>query len=311
MTTAIATKYKPVAIVPESEEHWLQLRTPDITSTEIPALFGISPYLTRFELWHRKKEQLTVRLEQNERMKWGNRLEDAIARGLAEDNGWDIRRIRRYMRIPELRIGSSFDFEIVRQDSLLEIKNVDGLAFKEGWLVEDGEVEAPPHIELQVQHQLTVSQKGAARIGALIGGNYPLLLERKLNPDIRDAIYKESALFWQSIAAGEAPDPDFRRDADFIASLYSSATAGKVLDLSKDLEFRGLAQRYKEAADREKTAEADKKAIKAQMLMKMGDAERVLIDGFSLSAGIVKGGPVSFQREDFRNFRLTKKQESA
>lgn len=306
MTTALAT-YKPLAIVPDDEEHWLQLRAPDITSTEVGALLGISPYMTKFELWHRKHDQLVVRLEQNERMKWGTRLEDAIAKGLADDHGWKIRRIRRYMRIPELKVGSSFDFEIVGEDSLLEIKNVDGLAFKEGWLVDGDHIEAPPHIEIQVQHQLLVSQKARARIGALIGGNSHEILERTPNTAVLEAITRETKLFWDSVAAGEPPSPDFKRDADFIASLYSSATAGKVIDLQRDLEFRSLGERYAEAKERAKEAEEGASALKAQMLMQIGDAEKVLGDGFSISAGVVAGGPVSYERKAYRNFRLTKK----
>lgn len=305
--TSNLTTYKPIAIVPENEEHWLQLRAPDITSTEIAALFGINPYMTKFELWHRKREQLVVRIEQNERMKWGTRLEDAIARGIGEDQGWKIRRVNRYMRIAELRIGSSFDFEIVGQDSLLEIKNVDGLAFRDGWLVDGDNIEAPPHIEMQVQHQLAVSQKSQARIGALIGGNSPVILERKVDTAIVEAIYRESKLFWDSIAAGEAPNPDFAQDAEFIASLYSSSIAGKVMDLQNDAAFTGLANQYVEAQKNAKEADEAKDAVKAQMLMRFGDAEKVIGAGFSISAGVVAGGQVAYERKPYRNFRLTVK----
>ncbi len=66
-------------INPDNEQHWLECRTKDITSTEIAALFGISPYITEFELWHRKKSGVVVKFEENERMEWGTALQDAIA----------------------------------------------------------------------------------------------------------------------------------------------------------------------------------------------------------------------------------------
>src|SRR3990167_5628915 len=101
-----------IIIKPTSEADWLSLRTLDITSTEISALFGCSPYSTAFELWHRKKSGVIVQLKENERMFWGTKLQDAIAAGIAEEQGWAIRRMNEYIRNAELRIGSSFDFAI-------------------------------------------------------------------------------------------------------------------------------------------------------------------------------------------------------
>jgi hypothetical protein len=74
-------------ITPDSQDHWLQLRTQDVTSTESAALFGMSPYVTQFELWHRKKSGEQPEFKTNERMRWGNRLEAAIAHGIAEERG--------------------------------------------------------------------------------------------------------------------------------------------------------------------------------------------------------------------------------
>ena len=96
------------SIISNNEQEWLALRLEDITSTEVSALFNLSPYQTEFELWHRKKNKEIVTIEANQRMKWGTRLQDSIARGIAEDNGWNVRRMDEYVRIPELRIGSSF-----------------------------------------------------------------------------------------------------------------------------------------------------------------------------------------------------------
>src|SRR5687768_166765 len=99
-------------IEPKNEQHWRELRSQDITSTEVSALFGVSPYTTLFELWHRKRDRTVVDFESTERMKWGNRLQDAVATGIAEDQKWRIRRMTEYMRDPLLKMGASFDFAI-------------------------------------------------------------------------------------------------------------------------------------------------------------------------------------------------------
>src|ERR1700690_947728 len=139
-------------ITPRDETHWHELRSKVITSTEVAALFGISPWMTLFELWHRKKNQTIVQIEPNTRMVWGNRLESAIANGVAEDYKLTIRPMKEFIQIPSWRLGASFDYAI-DPDGGMEVKNVDGLAYKDGWLIQGDMIEAPPHIEIQGQTQ--------------------------------------------------------------------------------------------------------------------------------------------------------------
>lgn len=290
----------------ENKDQWLNLRSHDVTSTEVAALFGCSPYLTEFELWHRKRDPQVVEIKENERMKWGNRLEDTIANGIAEDNEWEIGPFKDYMRIPHLRMGSSFDYVIKERDHLLEIKNVDGLVFAKEW-ISDGEknIEAPPHIELQVQHQLAVCGMEKAYIGALVGGNKVILIERSPQKEIIDAIQTKVSQFWASIDAGNEPNPIMERDAEFITKLYSFATPGKVVESYGNETFNIPASRYKEIAEQEKTLSVEKKAIKAEMLTMVGDAEKVLGDGFTVSASMIGPAQVSYERKGYRNFKVS------
>jgi predicted phage-related endonuclease len=69
------------------KEAWLQQRTQDVTSTEVSALYDLSPYLSEFELFHQKRDQEIVRIEENERMTWGKRLENVHCAGRSRDNG--------------------------------------------------------------------------------------------------------------------------------------------------------------------------------------------------------------------------------
>ena len=73
----------------KSEAEWLAAREKDITSTEAAALFGAGAYVkTPYELYHLKAGTFPApEFEGNDRTRWGNRLEDAIARGIAEDLG--------------------------------------------------------------------------------------------------------------------------------------------------------------------------------------------------------------------------------
>ena len=91
-----------------SEAQWLDLRREDITSTMVPALFGLSPYTTRFELYHAKASGIEVPFKSNERVEKGKRMEAAIAHEAALQEGWtDLKPLDDYIRIPGRRAGSS------------------------------------------------------------------------------------------------------------------------------------------------------------------------------------------------------------
>lgn len=292
--------------IPRDRAHWLELRKKNLNSTDIAVLFGLSPYMTYFELWHRMHKQMEDDFQDNERSVWGSRLQDAIAQGIAADEKWSVSPAIEYISLPAQRIGSSFDWWI-GQDGILEIKNVDSLIFKEGWLVdEDKNIEAPPHIELQVQHQLLVSGRSFVRIAAFIGGNKVVLLERKPDQAVADVILGRSAAFWSSIDRGEEPTPDFEKDSVFIAKrLYNQAIPGKVMDASESIEFFNLASEYEKKRQTAKEAEQAKDILKAKILMLAGTCEKVLGNGFYANTNVT--APVlveAFERKGSRQMRL-------
>lgn len=310
------------SILPKNEEHWLELRKPNINSTESPALFNCSPYLTKFELWHTKKKNLPSNFEANERTEWGLFLQDGIAAKFAKDNNWKIARNLHYIQIPKFRLGSSFDctiqiliprdddknhFDI--ENGLGEVKNVDGLAFKQGWIVEDDYIEAPAHIEIQAQHQMLVSGLKFNYILALIGGNRGIALRREPNEKIFNAIIKESELFWKSIEENNPPQPS-EVDSDFICSLYNNAT-GETMDARGNQTISALASYYKSCQKEESDAEKRKKAAKAKLLPLIGTASKVLVDGgYSISAGMIDETEVeAYTRKKYRRFSVNGKGE--
>jgi putative phage-type endonuclease len=291
-----------ITLTPKDKTDWLSMRAKDATSTDIAALFNLSPYATIFETWHRKKDGTIITIEENERMAWGNRLEAAIAHGVAEDNNWIVSPMKNYMRLPAHRIGSSFDFSI-GDDGILEIKNVDSLAYKNSWIEnDDGTIEAPHHIELQVQTQLLVSGRKYAYIAALVGGNTVKLIYRDADFGIHAAILKKAKEFWESIDKNEEPRPDFERDFETIKSLYNQAAHGKIINA--DQRITELSEEYRVWSDQSKKINTKLEAIKGELLTLIGDSEKVIGSNFTISAGIVAESQVSYTRKSYRNLRL-------
>ncbi len=314
---------------PQSESEWLQLRVFDVTSTESPALFGLSPWMTAFELWHQKKAAQVVQIDENERMSWGKALEQSIAKMVSKRYGVKIRRLSAYMRCENVRMGASFDYEIVGAEAgevddtvlqnlytehgpgVLEIKNVDRSVFAANWNT-NGEPAAPDHIEIQVQHQLQVIERPWSCIAALVGGNRMHLIPRMRDREVGTAIVAKVVKFWESIESNHAPDPTLPQDAEFIGKLCGYAETGKLLDKRGDHRLAELAYKYNTAVASAKYADDEKKSAKAELLLAIGDAEKVMLDGFKISAGMRAPAEVkAYIRPGYRDFRVTKIEEKS
>lgn len=311
-----------VSIQHADRESWLESRTRDITSTECACLFGFSPYgVSYFDLWHAKKSGDRREIVEDQRMKRGKQLERAIAEMYDSDMyagaGYDDAKTVNvvpfplYIRLQSNRIGSSFDF--VANDRhgtplhLVECKNVDLFAFKNGWTVTDDFVEAPPYIEFQVQHQMLVSGIDRAVIVALVGGNDLRVIEREADPVIHREILARAAKFWASIDANEPPDPVFPGDAESVIRLRSYAEPGRLLDLRDDPAAVALFDRLARAKAAVSAAEDEEMTAKALLLERIGDAEKALFPGGTVSAGMVAPCSYTVNRAGYRNVRLNLK----
>jgi predicted phage-related endonuclease len=317
---------------PKTEAEWLALRHQYISSTESAPLFGLGSYQTPYELGISKQaKEPPASLDSNERVRWGKRLQEAIAKGISEEYGVRVRRVTGYAVHPECRLGASFDYEIVGitkgedgqelkvEDPMLqqmyrdlgpgvlEIKNVDRLIFKREWKKEDGELEAPPQFEIQVQHQLEAIQTRTwAAIGVLVGGNEAILVLRERDEDFGAAIRAKVDAFWADLAQGKLPPITLPQDVEIIRRIYLSSSAGKVYDGSADEELKQLCTHYNETAALAKMYEESRKTLGAKILMKIGDAERATAAGFSIAAGTVPETWVErYLRKAYRNVRVT------
>ena len=331
-------------ILPTDKQHWHALRAQDLTSTDIAALFGLSPYATAIDVWHNKRDGVTASIADNERMKWGRRLERVVAEGIAEDQGWAARPLKEYGRLPIHRLGSSFDFRVMlgsvyanpkpishggvsecwvgacdsKDDAIFEIKTVDALAYRNGWTVKDDFIEAPAHIELQLQHQLLVSGLRTGYIGALIGGNRVELLRREADDAVHAAILQRAGDFWRSIEAGTPPPVVTADDARAYIRRQDHAEPGKLLDWRGFDSLPAILDQYLQAKRAAKEAEDAADVLKAELLGHIGDAERVMFDGGTISCGYTAGSPSTTitadmvgttigARAGYRQFRVNSK----
>lgn len=293
------------AIAVQDREHWHDLRGQNIGASEVAALFDESPYLTAFELWHQKAGNLPrVDLDDNERVQAGNHMEPAIAAWTAEKTGWRIQKVRRYLTHPIIQgMGASLDYEIIghpRGPGVLEIKNVDGLVYRE-W--EGGE--PPIHMLLQVQHQMAVSGRRWGAVAACIGGNRLEIFQYERREPTVALIEQKVADFWDSVRSGRAPTPDFSKDAEAIIAMHQAVSGDRVVDLAGNNHATVLMAEYRMAGDAEKVAAERKKAAKAELLTIMGDASAAICGDYKISAKMIGPSMVeAYERKPYRDFRI-------
>jgi predicted phage-related endonuclease len=274
-----------------SPEEWLSLRGKDITSTASSALFGLSPYQTEFEVYHLHRNQIKPEFKVTDRMEKGNRLEAAIANEVALQEGWtDLKPFKVYMRIPGERIGSSFDFEAIDKDGnplLVEIKAVDYFRYKDTWT----EDEAPPHIEIQCQHELLVADRFPRVAIVACTGIYDYrVIYRDRDIAMGEAIRKRVAKFWHDVADGNEPAVNYERDAEVIKAMFPNLRPEPV-DMTDDDVLERVLARYELAAMQEREFAKAKDAAKAEIHHRLGNAAVAFTERYKVTAGKTKDTP--------------------
>ena len=319
-------------LYPKDKTEWLKLRHDLVCSTEISALFGMNPYMTALELAIAKKEPDPSTFEASERLEWGLVLQRAIATQIARKYGVKVKALNGFGKSSICRMGASFDYQIVGEDDttvedeglrimyrehgpgVLEIKNVDGLIFKNQWHETDGVLEAPPHIEIQIQAQLNCIGWKWGAFGVLIGGNRLELLIRKYDDAAGLAMNKKVIIFWNDLAAGKMPPVELPADAGIIKQLYAYAEPEKVVDLQADADFAALCKEVADANLAIKIATEAKETAQAKIILAMGDAEKALAAGYSVSAATVAEAQIeakAYLRKAYRSLRVYPKKAAA
>lgn len=288
-----------------------------IGSSEVAALFGHNPYLTRFQLWHYKNGTAVPDFSEDDRTRAGNFLEDAISRWGAKQFGVQVRNVYRYIAHPKIEgFGCSLDRETVEGREPVEIKNVDGAVFGQQWLVEEGElVDAPIHILLQCQAQLACTGKKRLRLWVCVAGNRIYQMIVPARPKTIARIEKEVVGFWQSVEQGKPPEIDYVRDYELMKDLYANF-GSDLVDLSGDNYLTELCHRYQDATTRRKEADDEARAAMSEILSKItpagADDKRkkvAMIDGFRITSSYIGEAEVRFSRKPHRRLRVTPEKE--
>jgi putative phage-type endonuclease len=198
----------PLIQVTSHTPEWYAIRKQHVGASDVSALFGLSPYKTKRELWLEKAGKADDSFKDNSCKLFGREAEEAIARVAAFEKGWQIEKVGGYVTHATVKgMGCTPDRQIVGLEKglgLLEIKNVGHFSYLRRW-VDD---QPPADHQLQLQHQLACCQHLGFTWGAIaawISGQYLKVIEYEIRPKAIAIIEKQITNFWESIEAGIEP----------------------------------------------------------------------------------------------------------
>lgn len=289
---------RPPAVLLGREEQnspeWHALRSNGLGGSEIAAVVGLSPWTSRFALWHRKRGTLGEQ-KANDGMRWGTLLEPVVCDVWASlhpdldaqeagtyrhaERTWQLANVDRLL----------FDDEFLPNPvGLLEVKTAHQYDAHE-W--GNGPEDIPPYYRCQVLWYMDVLGVPEAHLAVLIGGSDYREYLIPYAPDEAAWLREEGAKFWAEVQDGTPPKID-EHDATYqaVRELHPEID-GEDIDLPADL--------YDAYADTKATAEqatAEHRKAKAELLEAMGDAKRALVAGVPvLRRQPGRGGSVSLQ----------------
>lgn len=197
MTATLIGHFEP------GSEAWHAARANGLGGSEVAPILGLSPWESRFSLWHRKAGAVGP-VEESPEMEWGKRLEPVILQKYRDNHPELDFRMRNGTFVNDER-----PYQIANPDLLAVEKVVEAKfsMFGDGW-GEPGTDEIPVYYRTQVLWYLDVLGVPTADLCVLIGGcDYR---EYTLTYDETEALELRSAAeeFLHSIEVGERPNID-------------------------------------------------------------------------------------------------------
>ncbi len=255
-------------------EQWLELRRQGIGGSDAAAILGLNPWKTAMDVWMEKTGEFPADdAQDNEKMYWGNMLEDIVAREFMTRTGLKVRRrnaILAHKQYPFMI--ANVDRLVVGQSAGLECKTA-GYYSTNDWAMGVPEYYIP-----QVQHYMAVTGYIAWYVAVLIGGQeFKYYRITRDDNFIRDTIEAE-AEFWEMVEKRTPPPLDgTKASTELVKRLYPEAENGNEIELP--FEAFELIQQYEQACEQEKQIRMVKDEAANRLKDMLGAAEKGTIHG--------------------------------
>jgi putative phage-type endonuclease len=192
----------------------LEARRQGIGGSDIAAIAGLNPYRSPLAVYLNKRGEVEDQPD-NERMLWGRKLEDVVARHFAEVNEVKVQRVNKMLVHPKYpHFFANLDRMVVKPRSVLEVKT-GGAHGKQAW----AEDSIPPYYELQLRWYLLVTGLKEGWLAALLGGQEYIERHVTRDKEIDDYLIQIALDFWKMVLDGTPPEPT-AQDTDLIKAMH-------------------------------------------------------------------------------------------
>lgn len=275
-------------------EAWEEARTGlTVTATEIAAILGLSPWMSRFSLWHKKSGLPTGPFEMSPAIEWGNRLEDAVALKWEEEHpgmlaapaGTWRNTEREWQRATPDRLVYEAPVDPFRiPDKAVGLLEVKTSPFGDGW-GPSGSDEFPVHYRCQIQWQLDTLGLKFCHLAVLIGGwDYR---EYLVGYDETDAkVMRDAAERFLDDVRSEKRPPIDGADATY-QTIRVQPDGLEDVDVQISLEE---AARYEIAQQQAALAKTELTAAKGILLDRIGTGKRAVVGERRIAYRTVRDG---------------------
>ncbi len=245
-----------------------------VSSTEVAALYGLSPWVTEYMLYQRFANGVDIDPPEHERMRLGKLLQPVIVQLVADELRLDVTPIAESVYRLRGSLGASFDAEIwcpTRGRGVVETKNIDWLRWRQNYVFDENDqcVAAPAHYEIQMHVQMHVLDVDWGVHATLVGGNELCLLERVRDYEMGERLEERAASFLERVRGRNEPDVVGAEDLDLVQRLVPDLSPEPPLDLRgavDGLEAAELAIAYEDFRETRLADAKHEEAAKARLL---------------------------------------------
>lgn len=239
-----------------------------------------------------------------------------------EHPDWNVREAGHYFCDESIRLGGTPDLfaDIPGKGfGTIQIKTVQSIVYKMKWLSEnefgpDGRPLVVPPLWIGIQALVEAHLTGAkwAKIGVMVVDDNPKygatirLIDVPIMERLIEQLRQACVAFWENIASGVQPDPDYSRDQETINYMFDRA-APQTVDLSTDNRVAALLSEYNEAKAEERQSKDIAESAMSEIKHKVTNAANEAGGEFDpsqkskiLLPGDQRGTWVAFERKGYR-----------
>ena len=264
---------------------WHELRNQGIGGSLVGTIAGLNKWESPYTAWAKYTGKISSEISDNSAMEWGRRLEAVVLDKFADDH-------------PELEVFRDVGtwqnierpYQIANPDGIVcdEHGNLAVIEIKTARFPDEWDNGVPLYYLTQVQWYLSCLGIQRAYVAVLIGGSDYREFEIEADNFQQWADIKLVEQFLTAVETDTAPDWDGSE------STYQTVRTMRPDIYDSEIELGELGEQLLVATEKENAAKSEALALKSQVLDKMENAKRGLVNGQHMFSRQARGSGVPF-----------------